>query len=158
MAIDPSKISEAQRLLNRARVIAEASASQPGESSHQHPSSRPLWTGGPRIDQSSRRSTLKELHDLFVAAIRADDDEAMEGAIEKATAELRAITHRGEGKAPESPAQRRQRILTQYEGRHYADVAEIEGMDKTSIWKMRINDGRSGVWGGKLKTAVEQGI
>ena len=157
MAIDPAKVREAQRLLNRARVIAEASASQPGESSHQHPSSRPLWVGGPRIDESSNRSTLKELHDLFVAAIRADDDEAMDDAIAQATDELRAITHRPDGQRQESAQERKQRVLESYAGRHYEEVAQVEGVHKTLIWKWRVGAGRTGVWG-TLKTPVRQGI
>lgn len=137
--IDPALIAKARALLNRARVIAEAPAAQFDAVGRGHPGSAPPFY---------QRSTLEQLHRRFVSAIASGENERVQAAIRFAEHELEMVTH-GPSREAETPHQRRARILADYQGRHYSDVADLERLHKTYIWKIRIADGRDGVWGRK---------
>lgn len=141
MAVDPALIAQARQLLNRARVIAEAPAAQLGPIGRRHPGSTLLVSRG--------RSTLETLHTRLTAAVGSGQDRAVRDAIDFAERELRLLTH-GPPREGETPQQRKARILLEYEGRHYADVADLERIHKTYVWKIRINSAFDGVYGRKV--------
>jgi hypothetical protein len=151
MAIDPLLLARARQLLNRARVMSEAPAAKPDDVGHGHPTGRPpsgvrLHARVATMRPQLGLSTVDVLERRFIAALKSGRDETMREATDWAAAELRLLTH-GPDRSAETPQQRRHRILTDYEGRHYADVADRERIHKTYVWKIRIAAGKDGVWG-----------
>jgi hypothetical protein len=131
-------IAEMQQLLNRARVISETPAAQLGTISRRHPSSTP--------PPARAGITLQALHARFQAAIQSGSDSDAEQAISWAKRQLRLLTH-GPARHPETVTQRNYRILIEHEGRHYTDVGDIEQLHFSTIWKLRVADGRDGIYG-----------
>ncbi len=139
-SVDPRLIIRARELLNRARVMSETPAVPPqgGDIARGHPSSAPP----PRRETS----TLDRLGYVLTRAVATGDSHRVLDAIDWAEQELRLITH-GPKRVPETPDQRNYRILVEYDGRHYTDVAETEGLHPTTVWKLRVRNSRDGIWG-----------
>lgn len=135
--VEPSLIARARELLNTARVIAESPAASQGGVRGQ-PGSMP--------PPHRETSTLDQLARALVRAVATGDNGRVLEAIEWSENQLRLVTH-GPKRAPETPDQRNYRILVEYDGRHYTEVAGAENLHPTTVWKLRVRNSRDGTWG-----------
>jgi len=149
--IDPALIADGRRLLNAARVIAEAPAGrepdlpppEPGSSlqrkARPHPkgeSAVPPGVWGLEI------STLEECGAAINAAIAHDSDVELEAALAWGNAELDALQHGVPNRREETIAERGARICANYEGVLAGVVARQERMSVTQVRDIRAAGGR----------------
>jgi hypothetical protein len=134
--VDPELLAESRRLLDQARMIAEAPAAQAGEIGRGHPdSSAPPGTWG------FSTSTLEACGDRINRAIANDSDAQLAAANRWATREIDALQHSPAGGA-ETPGEFGDRIVAEHEGELAGVVARAEMTSVTTVRKLREERGR----------------
>lgn len=137
MTPSPALLTEAHRLLDRARMIAEAPAGQPGQLSHSHPSSQM-----PPGAFAGQVSSLAAFGQRINAAIASDSDIELAAANRWCQLELDHLQH-GSVVVAETPAQFDARIVDQYEGVPAPQVARAERSYVRRVRDARITLGRT---------------
>jgi hypothetical protein len=136
VVIAPELLAASRRLLNRARLIAEAPAAQIGQVGHSHPSS-----GAPPGAFAHQVSTLDAIGHRMNAAIATGSDVALAAANEWALNEISLLTVGSPDREPETKEQFRYRIRTEYEGRPARYVADKEHISEELVRKIRTEEG-----------------
>jgi hypothetical protein len=120
-----SLLREAQYLLDRARVLAEAPAARLSAGGSPVHDSKILEAEGPAM--------LDRIGERFNEAA---DDEELRSAIAWAEKQIRAVTHRPDVE-PETQQEFHDRLLTQYEGKPAQLVADKERVSLSLVRKIR---------------------
>lgn len=140
--ISPDLIADAHRLLNRARMIAEAPAAQAATIGHGHPSG-----GEPSGAWSFSRSTLETFHDRLTSAIATGDDDAVRAAIDRCEDELQILQTGPKGRIAETTTQFEYRLATGYPGVAAGRVAIRERTSETTVRNARTKWGKTAARG-----------
>ena len=149
-------LAESHQLLHRARMIAEAPASQGGQLSHQHPDSRmPPGLSFSRSGQlhATQLSTLDQFGVRINLAIAHESDAELRTANAWCRSELKALQHGSVEVAAETPTQFRARIVREYEGVIAPVVAARERSSVAEVRRARSEHGRSTRYGHKVVTS-----
>jgi hypothetical protein len=142
--MDAKLLAESRRLLDRARMIAEAPAAQATEVGRGHPQSQE-----PAGAFTYSTSTLEACGWRINAAIAHDSDTELRAANLWATREIDALQH-GSKKVAETPLEFQRRIVRDYEGVTAPDVAREERSSVSLVRAARVKHGRTGRFGHKL--------
>jgi len=147
--INPALLVESRRLLNRARLVAEAPAAQSSEIGHGQPaSSIPPGTFTGQV------STLGACGERINHAIAAGSEEQLRRANKWCEGELRGLQHAAE-RGAETHLEFRDRVCASYEGVLAGVVARQERTSVTTVRKLRAEGGRDPRTGYKLAPAVD---
>lgn len=142
--IDAETLTEARRVIDRARVIAEAPAAGVGAIGSGHPSGK-----APPGAWAHNASTLDTFGARINDAIATGDPDEVWLAIGRCEKELHAIQH-SPAVGAETPAQFKWRINNEYEGVPAPVVARKERTSVTTVRKFRSEDGREPRLGRKV--------
>ncbi len=149
--IDSGLLVEARRILDRARMIAEAPAARPSEIGHGHAqSAMPAGVSFTRAGgiAPAGASTLQQLGEQINQAIATGSDHELERANKWCATELESLQH-----APARPAETqlefRDRVCRCYEGQLAGVVARLEMTTVTTVRKLRVQAGRDARYGRK---------
>ena len=119
--IDPALIAACRRILDRARLIAEASAAQASEVGHGTPSDRP-----PPGAFTGQSSTLEACARRIVLAIATGQDAEVLAAIAWCESELELIQRGAPDRHKESEDLFAERVIRDYAGLSVAEVVRRE--------------------------------
>jgi hypothetical protein len=146
--INPTLLTESRRLLDQARMIAEAPASQAGQIGHGHPSSKEppglLFTTS---SVTHIPSTLESFGQAINLAIAHDSDSELRAANEWCASELQSLQH-GSVVVAETEKEFDERIVRDYPGVPAPQVARAE-----RTYVRRVRDARL-----RLGTAARDGL
>jgi hypothetical protein len=139
--VDSELVRHAQRLLDRARVLAEAPAGKLDQVIRQAPGSRlPVNTGRALLDRLGQRVNQ---------AIRSGSRSAMLDALEWGEREIRRVTHSPDTTL-ESREEFRARVIKEYEGRPARMICDQEHISVTLARRIREQAGRDPRTGRKV--------
>jgi hypothetical protein len=154
--ISSAVLTQSHRLLNRARLIAEAPAARqpdvrasarplaPGHSTphgKQHKHSR-SESAPPPGALTHEVSTLDAIHTQLETAYKTGFDATLIAATERAGKELDELQHGPSDREPETKEQFRFRICEDYVGKSARFVADRENISPELVRKIRTEDGR----------------
>jgi hypothetical protein len=144
IVVDATLLAESHRLLDQARMIAEAPAAQTAEIVRKRSRRRPPQ--GQASSPTGGISTLEQCGWRINAAIAADSDSQLRSANRWASKEIDALQH-GSKEVGEAPSAFSRRIGHDYEGVEDKKVASAERKEIREIRDARTADGRSTRYG-----------
>jgi hypothetical protein len=141
--VDPELLAESRRLLDQARMIAEAPAAHTAEIARKRSRRRPAQgtSSAPPETWGFATSTLEACGERINRAIANDSDAQLAAANRWATREIDALQHSPAGGA-ETPGEFGDRIVAQHEGELAGVVARAEMTSVTTVRKLREERGR----------------
>lgn len=156
--IDPETLAESRRLLNQARLVAEAPAAQLSPMGHtQSASSLPpglTFTDTGNVT-AVNTSTLTNCGQWINYAIATGSDDQLRNANKRCADELQLLQQGPPDRRAETAQERRERIAANYEGVLAGVVARQERMSVTLVREDRAAMGRDPRTGAKTKAVAK---